>query len=252
MDFHLAVNAILEGDAVGRIYVDDAPEPQVALAWTGHRFYLAGSHRNASFTAALRRSFSETVYPRQRQAGEGIFMLYYAPEGWESRIHEILEGTSPVQGLREFYALKTLRFDWRTLLPNGFALQFVDGSLLAQGHLENLELLIEELCSERASEQDFLQRSFGICLVWGDEIVGWCLSEYNSRDRCEVGIGTLEPYRQRGLATCLASAFVEQAFSRGVLQVGWHCWASNAASVATAVKVGFGRVKDYPVFLARY
>lgn len=252
MDFHLAVNGILEGTTPGRICVDHASQPQAALAWTGHRFYLAGSGRNSGTGDGLRRFFAETVVPHALQAGGATFMLYYTPDHWKAKIDGILRDNFSIWGLREFYALKELKHNWRSLLPEGYLLRSVDKSLLAEGHLTNLELLTEEMCSERASVEDFLEKSFGVCLLHGDEIVGWCLSEYNSPGRCEVGIATLEPYRCRGLATLTAAALVEQALSRGISQVGWHCWANNVPSVATALKVGFAKVREYPVFFVRY
>jgi RimJ/RimL family protein N-acetyltransferase len=33
----------------------------------------------------------------------------------------------------------------------------------------------------------------------------------------------------------------------GVRRVGWHCWADNAASVATAERLGLRRVAEYTV-----
>jgi RimJ/RimL family protein N-acetyltransferase len=181
-----------------------------------------------------------------------MFLLYYAPDAWEEPLRLFLEGRSPVKEMRQFYRLRQLRSDWRSLLPEGFALESVDRALLDRTHLHNLDALIEEMCSERESVADFMDKSFGVCLVGGDEIVGWCLSEYNSGSRCEVGIQTFKPYRRRGLATLMASALIEYALSRGITQVGWHCYASNRSSVATALKVGFEKVRDYPVFLARF
>jgi RimJ/RimL family protein N-acetyltransferase len=106
------------------------------------------------------------------------------------------------------------------------------------------------MCSERPTVQDFLAKSFGVCLSRGDEIVGWCLSEYNCADRCEVGIEIVEPYQRRGLGTLLSLALVEMALSRSVTRIGWHCWASNTPSDATALKAGFELVEDYPAHYA--
>jgi RimJ/RimL family protein N-acetyltransferase len=47
----------------------------------------------------------------------------------------------------------------------------------------------------------------------------------------------------------MASALIEHALSQGVFKIGWHCYAHNEASVATARKVGFEKVQDYVVFL---
>ena len=60
--------------------------------------------------------------------------------------------------------------------------------------------------SERPSVADFLARSFGYCLVHENQIIGWCMSEYNNGNRCELGIETAAPFRRRGLAAESATA----------------------------------------------
>jgi RimJ/RimL family protein N-acetyltransferase len=112
--------------------------------------------------------------------------------------------------------------------------------------------LRSEMCSERASVEDFVAKNFGICLVYADEIVSWCLSEYNLGPRCEVGIETVAAYRRRGLGTLVARALVEHALAHGYSQIGWDCWADNRPSAATAQKAGFRKVSDYPVYFARH
>jgi GNAT superfamily N-acetyltransferase len=244
MDYHLGVNAILEGTLPAKIYTDHPLHPQVALTWTQHRFYAAGSEDNDQLNKALIRFFTETAWPQAQEAGEKMLVLYYEPGHWEPKL-------DATKAQRHFYRFKELRYDWRTLLPQGFVLQFVDQALLDRKHLKNLDELTEEVCSWFGSVHDFLDRYFGLCVLHGDEIAGWCLSEYNGVDRCEVGLITIEPYRQRGLATVMASALVEHALSRGISYIGWHCYASNVASSATALKVGFEKVRDYAVYVAR-
>jgi RimJ/RimL family protein N-acetyltransferase len=245
MDHHLGVSAILEGTLPAKIYTDHPLHPQVALTWTQHRFYAVGSEDNDHLNEALIRFFTETAWPQAREAGEKGFVLYYQPDHWEPKL-------DATKAQRQFYRFKELRYDWRTLLPEGFVLQFVDRALLDRKHLKNLDALTEEVRSWFGSVQDFLEVYFGVCLLHGDEIVGWCLSEYNGADRCEVGILTIEPYRQRGLATVMASALIEHALSRAISYIGWHCYANNVASGATARKVGFEKVRDYPVYVARF
>jgi RimJ/RimL family protein N-acetyltransferase len=125
----------------------------------------------------------------------------------------------------------------------------VDAGLLSDGQIRNPEYLTEEMLSERASVEEFLAASFGVCLVHTNEVIGWCLSEYNTGSRCEVGIATREDFRRRGLATKLTWAFIEMALRRGVTRIGWHCSADNLPSGATAVKAGFEKVTDYSIYL---
>jgi GNAT superfamily N-acetyltransferase len=245
----LAVNAILDGTAPATIYVDNAHHPQAAFTWWRYHCFLGGSECDEEFNKAIRRLLLDTLFPHALEAGLDLFELRVAPESWGGPVEGILRGHNPVQAWHHYYRFKALRHDVRARLPEGFHLRWIDATLVEATHLKNLAILRDELCSERASVEDFLAHGFGVCALYGDEIAGWCTSEYNSGDRCEVGIGTLQPYQCRGLATAMATALIKHAQSRDITHMGWHCDARNAASIATALKVGFERMHEYPTYL---
>jgi GNAT superfamily N-acetyltransferase len=109
------------------------------------------------------------------------------------------------------------------------------------------EDLMEEMCSERDSVSAFLEHSFGICAFKEKQLAGWCLSEYNFEDRCEVGIATMPPFQRKGLATGMTRAFLKLAHQHGINTVLWHCYASNIGSKRTAMRAGFSLFHEGPV-----
>lgn len=248
MDMHLPLQAILAGNVNAPIFVDSTMNPQSALTWTGHRFYLAGGPGNNDFIAAARKVFLEKFALRSRKSGIDSYQVYYPTAAWESAIAAMLPGKYPIKSQRQYYAFKSSRLDWKALLPVGVTVRSVDAAFLAERRWKNPEFLTEEMLSERESVQDFLAKSFGVCALRGDEIVGWCLSEYNTGHRCEVGIATREDYQHQGIAVSMTLAFVELARSRDVARIGWHCNASNIASGKTALKAGFEKTADYPIY----
>lgn len=249
LEFHLAVPAVLAGAAPGEVMVDDAQKPSAGLLRVQHRAYLAGDAGNLAFQSDLSEWFAGKFLPQGLSAGQEAFSLYYA-EGWEPAIEEtILRGVHPIPGPREYYELARLNVDWRSLVPPDLRLLNAGIDLLDDERLANRADLREEMLSERESVAAFLAHSFGVCLVGEAQIVTWCLSEYNLGNRCEIGIATTAEYRKRGLAAATGAAFIEQAQARGYTRVGWHCWADNLASAATARKIGFERVQQYPSFL---
>lgn len=249
LDHHLAVRAIIGGSAEATLYADNRADPRVVLACKKQRLYLAGSNRNFDFNEAMRHLLRKRIKRRVRKAGGKIFVVYYAPSSWEETLGGIMGGMRHLKVRRQYYSFRELRAGWRSMLPGDVSLRMVDEELLESSHLKNLDALAAEMCSERASVADFLEKSFGVCLMRGDELLGWCLSEYNSSERCEIGIEVLEPYRRRGLGTIAASALIEHALSLGISQIGWHCYANNEASVATALRVGMKKEAEYPVFI---
>ena len=251
LDIHLAMRAVVEGGACAQAWVDDPRTPHTALVRVGHRFFFTGDARNDSFNDSVRQLFTETLCPQAIQAGAAMLIIYYAPDDWENAVGMLLCSTSRIKRAREYYRLTELKHDWRARLAPDFTLQFVNAALLENPQIKNLATLKEEMCSERASVEDFLAKSFGVAAVCDNTLAGFCLSEYNCADACEIGIATMAPYQKRGVATAMACTLIEHARTRGVTQIGWHCYTSNVASAATARKIGFEKVCDYPAVVAR-
>jgi hypothetical protein len=38
---------------------------------------------------------------------------------------------------------------------------------------------------------------------------------------------------------------------KGATEIGWHCWATNTPSIATALKLGFEKGLDYSVYFCQ-
>jgi GNAT superfamily N-acetyltransferase len=246
LDFHLAVRSVLQNASSGRIFASS----NAALIATRKRFYLAGEPEETGLQPALRDLFQKDLFPALLRAGIGWAVLYFTPS-WEEHLLALLQGMETHFAPRQFYRFSGPVGNWRDRLPPGYQIVPVDRDLLVQTHLNHLDLLMDEMGSEGGTPEDFLLQRFGVCAVQGQEIHGWCLSENNLPDACEIGIEVLEPYQRQGLGTQLTAAFIERARLQGVRHIGWDCFARNLPSVAAARKAGFERVCDYPVILCK-
>jgi RimJ/RimL family protein N-acetyltransferase len=241
----LAIQAVLTGQAQGEVFADDARDPTTALLWVQHRVFVTGAP-DESTLAALHELLANVITPAARARGDYAFGLYYPP-AWCNSHAALLANLPHSPSPRQYYAAAPDQLAAPpTQLPAGLRLAAVDATLLARTELCNHARLAEEMCSERPTVEDFLARSFGVCLLVGDTLAGWCLSEYNCGGRCEVGIEVIEEYQRRGLGVVLTQALGAEAARRGVQQVGWHCLAHNVASAATARKVGLQLMQEYP------
>jgi RimJ/RimL family protein N-acetyltransferase len=249
LDEHLGVAAVLEGQVPGEVFADNLEEPRVAVAWRKQRCYVAGRAESEAARAGLRGLMEETILPAARASGLPLVMGFATRTGWQTGLGEALAEVLPEVGERQYYEHRGPRAGVASPLPRGMALRDVDRGLLRETSLAHLDDVKAEMCSERESAEAFLASSFGVCLVRSDEIVGWCLSEYNRPGRCEVGIEVCEPYQRQGIGTLLAGALVERALADGIRRIGWHCWSRNIASGATARAAGFELVRDYEVRL---
>jgi len=195
-DDQLAPLAVLHWKAAGQVYTASPVGAPVAtiLLVAGHRHYLAGKVGDLTFNRAL-QVWLEHHLLALRSAGEWGLIFYYAQPVWQAALEQILAGRGAYPAPRLAYE-RVLASDQpleQPLLPVGYRLHLVDAELLTEPGLAGLDDLRTELGSERSSVDDFLARSYGYALLHNANVAGWCLSEYNLGERCEVGIATAEP-----------------------------------------------------------
>lgn len=82
----------------------------------------------------------------------------------------------------------------------------------------------------------------------GDVMVAHCHEDMVVGDRIEVGVWTDARYRRQGLARLAVAGAIAAAQERGLRRMGWHCLASNAGSLSTALSSGFSIVGEYVAY----
>ncbi len=248
-DNYLAVSAIIAGETPAQVYVDDMNIPTVALLfpWDGHRVYLVGETHNEQLIQEIKRALFSFFSPFKKQGRSYEFLIYYASSLWEPHFSSLCEGMETRVARRQYYGITQVLPRWQEYLPAAWLLRRIDAQLLGEQQLRYLPELIEEVHSESPSVQDFLARKFGYCVQEDHTLLGWCLSEYNHEDRCEVGIETMSQYRKLGVGVITASALIAHALAQGITKIGWHCWKDNEPSSALAIKLGGTLVAEYAV-----
>ena len=246
MKHNLSPAAVVDGVCPGRVWVDRSNSPRTALIDTPEGHYLAGERPTGDAAASLKQLVTETIYARGRDDDWWYFCLHYPDQDWREAVAGLLGGTYPVWDYQQYFVLDRLRPEWREKLPEGFVVRRVDGDLLGDDDLANVNRLRSYATSNFGSLPSFLANGFGFCTVYGKEIASWCMADCVSGDRCEIGIHTIEQHRRRGLAACTVAATIEHCLSRGLTHIGWHCWSNNLASAATARAAGFVKVLDHP------
>jgi len=244
---HAAIGSILNGLTDSKVYVDNPVEPGCALTWTKSRIFLSGELSDED-----RRRAAETIGNKIKldsiNRGAKYFILYIDPGLHQLDFFELLDDVKVHLNTRNYYELDARTHEWGEASLDGLRLEVIDRQFLSGSYM-NLDQVKEEMCSERSSVDDFLEKSVGVCGVIGDEIVSWCMSEYNHGNRYEIGIATVDKHRRKGLATATADALMRRCLDHGFSQVGWHCWQRNEPSNRAALKLGLKFVESYPVYV---
>lgn len=246
----LIISAVTACNSPGRIWVDDLSSPQTAFIWDkAHSYYLVGSPDNEAYNLAVEGLIREQIMPEARKRELLIFKLYGSLEVWQAIFKSIFKDKRLDKRARRFYVFKSRKIDsWRDEIPDGFAMERIDARFLNESNLKNRNVVIDEISSCWDSIDDYLKRGFGFALVHGgEEVACWCTAEYVSRDKCGIGIETLQKYQRRGFATLTACAFVDHCVSNDIAP-HWDSWDDNIGSTKVAEKVGFELAEKYEVF----
>jgi RimJ/RimL family protein N-acetyltransferase len=238
MPYYMGLRAIVEGACPHAIVYTTSDSAIIAL---NSRLYLIGE-------AFFAETLEQHVFPLMRQK-VSYSVLHYYPERLKETIPTNLSAQEPKEYPRVSLLLEKPPQHFE--LPSDYQVTEVNEALLAKTDLANHDSLVEECCSERPNVEDFLAKSFGLCLIKGGALIGWCLSEYNNSQGCEVGIEINEDYQKQGLGSALASAFARLAQERGIKRIGWHSWKNNLPSVALAKKLGFELAAEEAVFVLK-
>jgi GNAT superfamily N-acetyltransferase len=245
---HALVSAFFDGCATARLFVDDRASPCSAMIVCNSRVLCAGDAYQTVFLAEMASVFSDELVPAHRARGNDAYLVYGSGEISNTTLQLLFPTYQHYQGTRQYYETVDFSPKSELPLPDGFSIHLITPEFLSSGMM-GIDAVREEMCSERASVDDFMTRSFGLCVVYGNEIAGWCMSEYNVGGRCEIGIATAPKHQRKGIATFATERFLAEAHRRGYTRVGWDCWSRNEASAATARKAGFKLMEEYPAIV---
>jgi len=244
---HTALRTILSGVTPGLIYLDNPKNPQIAFAQFKHRTFISGSV-NAIDHKNLRGFFLNQVFDNCREFDVPLFRLTASDPSWLMVIADTLKDEEPIFMDYQCYLYKITSSIENVIIPDGFIIREVSIELFDED-FEGKDDLLSEMYSERTSVKEFLEQSFGIAAFHGNKLAGWCLSEYNYENRCEVGIATMPEFQRQGLVKAMTQTFLNHAHNLGVNTVLWHCHQSNIASRKTALSAGFSLYKEEQVLL---
>ncbi len=250
------IGAVIAGNSPMSVWVDNEETPKSAFLWDhSHCYYFGGDAGNRDFCDAVENMLNNIIIPKVINVNREVFKIEYSPKEWELILKEILRDKFPFKISRKFFSLATpLIPHWRDLLPSDFDIKRIDRNLL-ESDTKNVERIIDEITECWYSVDDFLTKGFGFCLIYNreerKEVQGWCTGEYFSEGKCGIGIETFQGYRKRGLATVMASTFVEHCLSVNI-HPHWDASADNHASIRVAEKVGFRQIQDYSVLFGAF
>ena len=254
-DYSLSINAAIEGNNPGRIFVDDVDQPRTAFALTVEGYFLAGEDNNPETNEALRCLLKERIFTGEVYVnGDWSMSLAVHPQSWAAILPELIP-THEVEKIERYhYLCHNQRFNWRQNLPEGYTVRRVDQAFLSGDEIVFPDVVREwmELQEVWWSEENFLSKGVSFVVCHDQEVVAWCTPDCVAGDQMDVGVMTHPAHRRKGLASVAVAATVEQCTKDGFRAIGWHCNAENIGSWKTAENVGFVRNREYVYYYYIY
>ncbi len=232
------IQSVFEGRQEGRVFVDDAEHPTAALLCRTYEYYVVGDPE----ARALRRFIADAP------AEPGVFQdLYgYCPvgEAWRNALLadqavplEVIDRRSFRYGRRPHERWPD---EWRNRLPPGMRIVPIDHDLAARID-EEMHQFIGRFWG---GYDRFAAHGFGYCTLVADEPVSVAYTISVGAGEANIDVETAERFRRRGLSTITSAAYIDHCHEIGLIPT-WDCDADNAASIATARRLGFSEGQPF-------
>lgn len=246
--FNVEVPSILDGNTKGRVFVDSAENPSVAVMWDGLiGIFLAGDPNQEAFNRSLKEWFAEGPYPLAQSYHMDELAITFASTGWTAVLPALLNNYRLTLEPRRYFTHTGVPAMSHAMDAN-YAVVPVTADLLAREDLQHRGFLEGWVLAYWPSMERFINTGIGyVTLADNNAIASLCVSVFASGNVLEFGTATLPDHRNRGLSTAVAAACVNACLDGGREPI-WHCWDTNAPSVAVAGKVGFQLERKYSIY----
>jgi len=230
--------SVIEGNRLGRIFVDRATGPSVALIWTNMEYgYMIGDSAGAS--AEIVQIVEQTILPTLDEAGLGFISIF--PYGVSpADVQSWFPARRPVSfGVNSYIfernRFEILRFQAKNLQP-GYVQVKLDGQTLDQKAYQGIrdDILF---CWESLERFEALGLGYSI-QSQQDDVVSVCYAIGYGAEAYHIDIWTHREHRRKGLARNAAIAFLSESLQEG-RNIYWINDAPNIASRRLAESLGF-------------
>lgn len=242
---HIPALSVLRRLYPGRVFVDNAVNPGLAIVWAAGRWmYAAGDVRSERSKALIRLFLRNIVIPDCISRGAGWFEIYADDsEDWDRLFLGGIPGVKADKHFESVYELETGRF--RTLQDFLRA----DAAEL-EIDIAQYPIVTEDESTSSHTDPYFLEKkTFGASVKAGGVTVSFCRNNgFSVGNEYFIDADTYETAeRNKGYGTQAAAALIGYYLELGMVPL-WETTQDNLASQRLALKLGFLPVEQYPVF----
>lgn len=244
MAYQMFCAGVLNGLYSGQVFVDDSDNPRNGLVSKDSMWwFLAGDAQNEGFNKAINTAIFDRTLSGEKGWG-GMLVCY--PDDWDVQIPVIFAPRIPIKTNRLHYLCRQMKLNWRTHIPGGFEVRFVDQSLVEDG----IEIpgTVANVLALRKDDPEPDHKAAGFVALHNQNIVAYAVIDCIVNKGGDIGLYTDPEFRHHGLAYVTSAAIIEYALSHDVEVVHWDCESFNMGSIRTAEKLGLQLSHEHTMY----
>ena len=236
--------SVLEGYQTGDMWVDSKEDPEFCMFW--HRCGFA--YITGKYDAEILEEIKDKMYHPLFGHSDRLVLLSEK----NKVIDKIMLNDERIirkERLRfGFNGKKYRSIDLNSLTVGDyfdsfdrFALQSIDDS--------NYDGLIGNIVPNFSweSKEQFLRNGFGFCLMRDGRMIACAFSAAISGDYVDIGVETVEGFRNKGYGKVVAYAMIREILARKQIPI-WQCNVENENSTKLGKWLGFEVIDQYNVY----
>jgi len=236
------VYSVLEGRQTGRVFLDRMNHPRTCFFCNLNGFYFAFGEPDEEQVGPLLAEWQARPMSRELTA------LFSSSAAWDPLLSKLLPDRPMARLAFEYDPSRSTAGSWQDHIPGGFsvvpisealAASIVDGTGTGNYGIDPWFIRIA------GGPQSYADHQLGLAVV--DEasgqiasICGFCAL---GGGEAELEVGTVPPYRGRGLATLVSTAFIDQCMKAG-WRPAYTCASDNLPSIGVAHRLGFEKIEE--------
>jgi RimJ/RimL family protein N-acetyltransferase len=246
---NIEVQAIIEGNNPGRIFVDSQERPSTGLVWFGNLdgFCFIGDPINTSFNQDINIFIDQFISPEARKLGLDWFECSGHHPTWDKTLRNTFEQRPRYQTWQQHtyhLQIESYKAEKEPTIKEKYQLKKITKEFYKTAQLSNQDFLQSIILEYWSSTDAFFEKGLGYGIIHKNEMVSFCYSGFVAGNIHAIGIETSKDHRGEKLAQKVAHAFIQECFEREAIPY-WDCMEVNTPSNAVAQKLGFKKGSGY-------
>ncbi|MBU8878233.1 GNAT family N-acetyltransferase [Bacillus sp. FJAT-29790] len=222
----------------GFVYADSKIPETVLIGIESGIYFVTGKEDNQEFNDFLFELYC------QRKSEKLRFTLFSSNENWDRVINERFKDCIKQMSRYSFVYGNKQKTPDKNQFSGDYLIRRLNEELITNCSEFNADYYKEYW----GSVSNFMEKSFGFCILHKGKVVSECTSIFSSLKFSEIDITTNEDYRGQGLASIIAKTFIDHCLENNITP-RWDCDIINKSSIKLAEKLGFGNPMKYSIFV---